>query len=108
IGVDTNHRYFRYKESGEVFIPLGLNSVKYNYYDSMYNRVSMNYATQLIHQMEPFGGNLVRIMMSPENFGIEWGQTANGDGPGIYTTRQRQAADLDSVLFAAEEKNAYL
>ena len=63
ITVDTNHRYFRYKDNGEVFIPLGLNVVKNSSYDSIYNRQALSYATEMITQMEPYGGNLIRIMM---------------------------------------------
>jgi len=108
IGVDTNHRYFRYRDNGEVFIPLGLNVVKNSNYDSIYNRVAKSYVTEMISQMAPYGGNLLRIMMQPYNFAIEWGPNGGGDGPAIYNTRQRQAADLDSVLTLAEANNVYL
>lgn len=86
IGVDTNHRYFRYRDNGEVFIPLGLNVVKNSNYDSIYNRVAKSYVTEMISQMAPYGGNLLRIMMQPYNFAIEWGPNGGGDGPAIYNT----------------------
>ncbi|HRO41762.1 MAG TPA: T9SS type A sorting domain-containing protein [Flavipsychrobacter sp.] len=105
IGRTGQHRYFVYKESGEIFIPLGLNSVKNSAHDTIHNRVAMSYATELMTQMTPHGGNLLRIMMTPFNFGIEWRSRL---GPGNYGERQKQATDLDSVLSLAEQLGVYL
>jgi hypothetical protein len=104
ITTDTNHRYFRFSRNGDVFLPLGLNVIRVSALDTLYNRIPMVVTTSLIDQMAPHGGNLVRIMMGPENFGIEW----NEGPPGNYDPRQNRAFDLDSVMSIAEEKGVYV
>lgn len=113
IGTDTitPSRYFKYKETGEVFIPLGVNCLRpggTQGNDTMYNRIAMMTLTQMMEQMNGYGGNFLRTMMGPENFGIEWADGVPGGGMGNYTARQNRAFDLDSVFTKAEEEKVYL
>jgi hypothetical protein len=102
--VDTNHRYFRYRNNGEVFIPIGLNALRVASQDTPYNRIPMSVVTELTSQITDYDGNFLRIMMGPDNFGFEWKES----GLGNYDARQHLAFDLDSVLTLAEKEGLYL
>jgi hypothetical protein len=111
IGQDkaTPSRYFQYKSNGEVFIPLGLNCLRVppiSNGDTIYSRIAMMVVTEMMEQASAYGCNFLRIMMGPENFGLEW-KTPQG-GVGDYSYRQNRAFDLDSVLEKAAEKKVYL
>ena len=103
IYVDTvnSPRYFTYRNTGELFIPIGTNSIREGYHDTLYNRSALETTARLITQMRPYGGNFMRLIMEPFNFGIEW-KARNGSGLNNYDDRQRTAFDLDSILRLAE------
>lgn len=103
IGVKNTGKNFVFKDDGTMFFPMGVNtnggkkSLDYNRHPYRCNK-------EIIPLLNSTGGNLIRIMMNPENFQIEWAPDPIGD----YSSRQRVMYDLDDIFETAEASNVYI
>ncbi|QNH63698.1 DUF5060 domain-containing protein [Hymenobacter sediminicola] len=102
VQVHPNGRNFAFAD-GQIFFPLGMNVVSYSMADR-YSRLPYLDVRGGITRIADNGGNFARLMMAPEQFGIEW-----TDGPaGRYDARQNRAYDLDALVEQAARRRVYL
>lgn len=102
VQVHPNGRNFAFA-NGQIFFPLGMNVVNYSIADR-YSRLPYLDVRGGIKRIADNGGNFARLMMAPEQFGIEW-----NDGPaGRYDARQNRAYDLDELVEQAARRGVYL
>lgn len=93
-------RYLRFSESGEMFFPIGMNLAWVNL-DVMRATDHEKYVGWM-NQVAASGGNYVQLSMVAFTYGIEWEELGN------YTTRMKNAWELDQLIDMAHEKNIYV
>ena len=100
--------FFCFTGTESTFVPVGLNTTSGAKWSVFYNRIPYVINTTVTSLLQQNGGNMIRIMMNPEQFQIEWGPNANGDGLRSYERRQDRSYDLDAIFSLAEANQVYI
>ncbi|MDZ7740243.1 MAG: T9SS type A sorting domain-containing protein [Bacteroidota bacterium] len=93
--VRTRDDYYVYYDDGELFTPLGQNIAWDGFEQDFYHY------RPYTDSMAKYGGNTVRLYMTPWSYGIEWTET----GLGNYGARQSNAWKLDWIMQEFEARD---
>ncbi len=112
-------------DSNSTFFPVG-SGLSYYKYNSLPDQHDWNFPTgghadyssttikdfrNLLTEFSDNGGNFIRMMLLPYNFGIEWDWQWDGSSDGAqigYHNYQYRAQDFDEILQICKEKNIYI